>query len=35
MTRVCRGESQPGIGFVVGALSGLAPLKFEDLFEIV
>lgn len=33
--RVRTGEAQPGAAFIAGALTALAPAKFEDLFEVV
>ncbi|MFC5055464.1 transcriptional regulator [Saccharothrix xinjiangensis] len=35
VTRVCSGRLQPGPAFIGGALTVLAPMNFEDLFEIV
>ena len=32
--RVRAGESMPGPGFIAGALKALAPMAFEDLFEV-
>ncbi|WP_367132388.1 transcriptional regulator [Saccharothrix sp. HUAS TT1] len=32
--RVRTGESMPGPGFIAGALKALAPMVFEDLFEV-
>ncbi|MFD1148884.1 transcriptional regulator [Saccharothrix hoggarensis] len=32
--RVRAGEQLPGAGFIGGALKALAPLAFEDLFEV-
>ncbi len=34
VSRVTGGELQPGPAFVGGALTALAPLRFEDLFEV-
>lgn len=33
--RVRAGELQPGPVFIAGALTALAPMAFEDLFEVV
>lgn len=33
--RVVAGELQPGPAFIGGALIALAPMQFEDLFEVV
>ncbi|WP_322746679.1 transcriptional regulator [Saccharothrix syringae] len=35
VTRVVAGVLQPGPAFIAGALTVLAPLRFEDLFEVV
>ncbi len=35
VARVRAGELQPGSAFIGGALTALAPMGFEDLFEIV
>jgi hypothetical protein len=35
VTRVRSGELQPGPRFIAGALTALAPMRFEDLFEVV
>ncbi|QFZ22453.1 hypothetical protein [Saccharothrix syringae] len=35
VTRVVAGSLQPGTAFIAGALTALAPLSFDDLFEIV
>ena len=35
VARVLSGELQPGPVFIGGALTALAPLRFEDLFEVV
>lgn len=34
VSRVTGGDLQPGPAFVGGALTALAPLKFEDLFAV-
>lgn len=34
VTRVVDGALQPGSAFIAGALTVLAPLRFEDLFEL-
>ncbi|QQQ80255.1 transcriptional regulator [Saccharothrix sp. 6-C] len=34
VARVLGGELQPGPAFIGGALTALAPMQFEDLFEI-
>jgi hypothetical protein len=34
VTRVLAGELMPGPGFIAGALKVLAPMQFEDLFEV-
>ncbi|WP_433268058.1 transcriptional regulator [Actinosynnema sp. CS-041913] len=33
--RVLSGELRPGPAFIGGALTALAPMQFDDLFEIV
>ncbi|MEU5695176.1 transcriptional regulator [Actinosynnema sp. NPDC020468] len=33
--RVRSGELQPGAAFIGGALAALAPMQFDDLFEVV
>nr|WP_073889505.1 transcriptional regulator [Saccharothrix sp. CB00851] len=33
--RVCAGHLKPGPAFIGGALTALAPMSFEDLFEVV
>lgn len=33
--RVLSGELQPGPAFIGGALTALAPMQFDDLFEVV
>jgi hypothetical protein len=35
VARVLSGELQPGPAFIGGALTALAPMQFDDLFEIV
>lgn len=35
VARVLGGELQPGPAFIGGALTALAPMQFDDLFEIV
>lgn len=35
VARVVSGELQPGPAFIGGALVALAPMQFEDLFEVV
>lgn len=35
VTRVLRGQLQPGSAFIAGALTALAPMQFHDLFEVV
>ncbi|MEU5695923.1 transcriptional regulator [Actinosynnema sp. NPDC020468] len=35
VTRVRGGELQPGPAFIGGALTALAPMQFDDLFEVV
>lgn len=35
VARVLGGELQPGAAFIGGALTALAPMQFDDLFEIV
>ncbi|QFZ16207.1 hypothetical protein [Saccharothrix syringae] len=35
VTRVRAGFIQPGPAFIAGALRALAPMTFEDLFEVV
>ncbi len=35
VARVLSGELNPGPAFIGGALTALAPMQFEDLFEIV
>jgi hypothetical protein len=35
VARVVSGEQQPGPTFIAGALTALAPMEFDDLFEIV
>ncbi|MBB4966705.1 transcriptional regulator [Saccharothrix violaceirubra] len=35
VTRVRAGELQPGRAFIGGALVALAPMQFDDLFEVV
>lgn len=35
LSRVRRGQAQPGSQFIAGALTALAPARFEDLFEVV
>ncbi|QFZ20259.1 hypothetical protein [Saccharothrix syringae] len=35
VTRVVTGSLQPGTAFIAGALIALAPLSFDDLFQIV
>ncbi|QFZ24091.1 transcriptional regulator [Saccharothrix syringae] len=34
VTRVLTGHLQPGPAFIGGALTALAPMQFDDLFEI-
>ncbi|MEU4803074.1 transcriptional regulator [Actinosynnema sp. NPDC023587] len=34
VARVVSGELQPGPAFIGGALVALAPMQFEDLFEV-
>ncbi|MEU4767071.1 transcriptional regulator [Actinosynnema sp. NPDC023794] len=33
--RVRTGQLQPGAAFIAGALVALAPMQFDDLFEVV
>ncbi|MFT7835156.1 transcriptional regulator [Saccharothrix sp. BKS2] len=33
--RVLKGDLQPGPAFIGGALTALAPMQFEDLFEVI
>lgn len=35
VARVVNGDLQPGPAFIGGALTALAPMQFDDLFEIV
>ncbi|CCH28566.1 transcriptional regulator [Actinosynnema sp. NPDC047251] len=35
LSRVLKGSQRPGPLFIGGALKALAPLQFEDLFEVV
>ncbi|WP_121010755.1 helix-turn-helix domain-containing protein [Saccharothrix australiensis] len=35
VARVLNGELRPGPAFIGGALTALAPMQFEDLFEVV
>lgn len=35
VARVTSGEIQPGPAFIGGALVALAPMRFDDLFEVV
>ena len=35
VARVLSGDLQPGAAFIGGALTALAPMQFDDLFEIV
>ncbi|WP_231500225.1 transcriptional regulator [Saccharothrix sp. NRRL B-16314] len=35
VARVLGGELQPGPAFIGGALTALAPMQFDDLFEVV
>ncbi|RKT52226.1 transcriptional regulator [Saccharothrix australiensis] len=35
VARVLNGELQPGPLFIGGALTALAPMQFDDLFEVV
>ncbi|QFZ18470.1 helix-turn-helix domain-containing protein [Saccharothrix syringae] len=35
VARVVTGSLQPGTAFIAGALVALAPLSFDDLFEVV
>jgi hypothetical protein len=35
VARVLSGDLQPGPAFIGGALTALAPMQFDDLFEIV
>jgi hypothetical protein len=35
VTRVLGGELRPGPAFIGGALVALAPMQFDDLFEVV
>lgn len=35
VARVLGGDLQPGAAFIGGALTALAPMQFDDLFEIV
>ncbi|MFT7841558.1 transcriptional regulator [Saccharothrix sp. BKS2] len=35
VTRVLTGQLHPGPAFIGGALTALAPMQFDDLFEIV
>ncbi|MEU4763396.1 transcriptional regulator [Actinosynnema sp. NPDC023794] len=35
VARVLAGDLQPGAAFIGGALTALAPMQFDDLFEIV
>ncbi|MEV0679844.1 transcriptional regulator [Actinosynnema sp. NPDC050436] len=35
VARVLTGELRPGPAFIGGALSALAPMQFDDLFEVV
>ena len=35
VARVLAGELQPGPAFIGGALTALAPMQFDDLFEVV
>ncbi|CCH27964.1 transcriptional regulator [Actinosynnema sp. NPDC047251] len=35
VARVLSGELRPGPAFIGGALAALAPMQFDDLFEVV
>ncbi|MGM1061744.1 transcriptional regulator [Saccharothrix sp. Mg75] len=35
ISRVVSGALRPGSGFIAGALAVLAPMQFDDLFEVV
>jgi hypothetical protein len=35
IARVVSGQLQPGAAFIGGALVALAPMRFDDLFEVV